>query len=96
MIPSNPICQNIRITTAGAVKATPGRLLGVLLFGGSAATSIKFTNDADGNGTPLLDVNVAVAETLLVDLSLLGGIYFDTKIYGKLAGTGGIATVFYD
>jgi hypothetical protein len=96
MRPQNPISLIVRKTSSAAVKATPGRVMGVLLFGGSGNSSIKFTNDASGVATPLLDVNVLAATTKFVDLTDVGGVYFDTAIYAVLAGTGGLASIWYD
>jgi len=96
---SNPQHQlyNVkRLTASAAVKGAAGRVIAVNVFGGSGATSIKFTDDADGSGTPLLDVNTVIADTRFVDLSEIGGVAFGTAIYATLAGTGGIAEVFYD
>lgn len=95
-IPSHQMFQVARITTSAAVKASAGRVVAVNLFGGSAATSLKLTNDADGLGTPLLDVNTVIADTRFVDLSEMGGIVFGTAIYATIAGAGGIAEVFYE
>jgi hypothetical protein len=92
----NPVTSLVRRTTSGAVKATPGRLVGLVLFGGATATSAKFTNDANGAGTPLLDVNVAATDTVSIDLSSVGGIYFSSKIYVTVAGTNMRVHVFYD
>lgn len=93
---STQIYNVSRLTSSAAIKSSAGRVIAVNLFGGSAATSIKFENSADGSGTPLLDINVVANDTRFVDLSELGGVAFSTAIYGTLAGAGGIVEVWYD
>lgn len=72
------------------------RLMGVLLFGGSANSQVEFKNAATDTGTVLLGVNAVIGTTSFVDLSEFGGILFDTAIYCKPAGAGAIAYVWYD
>ena len=100
---SVPMHNLKRLSEAGAVKGAPGRVWAILLEGGSDASSIDITNDADGNGTPVIgvtatftDSDASAAGTTYVDFTSLGGIDFTTKIYGKLAGTAAIAYVWYD
>lgn len=100
---SNPLHNLTRLSSAAAVTSIPGRVFAVLLEGGSDAASIDFTNDADGNGTPVVgvtapftDADASAAGTVFVDFTQLGGVNFSSKIYGKLVGTGAIAYVWYD
>lgn len=100
---SNPIHNLVRLSSAAAITSIPGRVFAVLLEGGTDASSIDFTNDADGNGTPVVgvtapftDTDASAAGTVFVDFTSLGGVNFSSKIYGKLAGTGAIAYVWYD
>lgn len=85
-----------RLASSAAIKATPGNIKAVLLFGGSAATSLKLTDDANGAGTAVLNFNVPATESRLFCLEELGGVIFPTKIYGTLAGTAGEAYVWWE
>lgn len=103
-IPDAQRLQNpTRVATAAVLKASPGRVLAVLIEGGTAASSIDFTNDGDGSADPLIGVTVpftdsdaSAASTYFLDLSHFGGVYFSVAIYAKLAGTGAIAYIWYD
>jgi len=85
-----------RVAASAAITAVPGRVYGVVLFGGSAATSLKLTDDADGAGTAVLNVNTLANTTVTVDLSQLGPVEFPTKIYATIAGTAGEAYIFWE
>ena len=85
-----------RLAASGAISTVAGKVYGVLLFGGSAATSLKLTNDADGSGVAVLNVNTVINQSFFLDLSELGPVEFNSKIYGTLAGTGGEAYVFWE
>lgn len=93
----------VRLSSAAAIKAVPGKVWAILLEGGSDAASIDITNDADGSGTPIIgvtapftDADASAAGTVFVSFVELGGLVFSSKIYGKLAGTGAIAYVWYE
>lgn len=85
-----------RVATSAAVKATPAVVYGVLVMGGSANTTFKLTNDANGSGTAVLNFAVLARTTSYFDFSDVGGVYFSSKVYATIAGTGGEAYVFYD
>ena len=84
-------------STAAQVGSTgQRRLMGCVLFGGSAASQVEFKNAASDTGTVLLGLNCAAGSSTGVDLSELGGIIFSTAMFCKPAGTGAICYVFYD
>jgi len=72
------------------------RLMGVSLFGGSAASSVEFKNAATDTGSVLYSLNCAAADSKFVDLTEFGGIEFSTAIYCKPAGTAAIVYVWYE
>lgn len=98
-MPSLPL-----FNTQAVVAATPAqvgatgqrRLMGAVLFGGSAASQVEFKNAATDTGDVLLSLNVAAGSTTGVDLSALGGIVFTTAIFCKPAGTAAICYVWYE
>lgn len=84
-------------TTPAKVGATGARrLLGVILFGGSADSQVEFKNAATDTGDVLLSLNCLAGTSTGVDLSSLGGIAFDTAMFCKPAGTGAICYVWYE
>lgn len=72
------------------------RLLGVVLFGGTANSQVEFKNAATDTGTVLLSLNCLANTTVSLDLVKLGGIEFGTAIYCKPAGAGAICYVWYE
>lgn len=96
---SSPLYQTQTVVTATAAlvgAAGNRRLMGVVLFGGSANSQVEFKNAITDTGTVLLGLNCLASTTTWVDLSELGGIAFDTGIFCKPAGTGAIAYVWYE
>lgn len=92
-----------RLAASAAVKATPGRVLAILLEGGTTATSVKFKDAASDTGTEIIgaaaphtDSDASAKSSVFLDFSHFGGIYFATAIYAVLAGTGAICYVWYD
>lgn len=86
----------IRVTESAALAAIPARVYGVMVVGGSAATTLKLYNAANGDGTQTIEFAAAIGTTLFVDLTEVGPVEFSAKLYAVLAGTGGIAYVWYD
>ena len=86
----------IRIGSSAAIAAIPARVYGVMVVGGSAATTLKLYDAADGSGTPTIEFAAAIGTTVFVDLTEVGPVDFPTKLYAAIAGTGGIAYVWYD
>lgn len=84
-------------TTPALVGAAGERkLMGVILFGGSADSQVEFKNAATDTGTVLLSLNCTAGTSTGVDLTQLGGLEFSIGIYCKPAGTGCIAYVWYE
>ena len=83
------------VTTAAALGIGAKTLKGFILFGGSGATSVQFKNAATDTGTVLLSANVGAAETKVIDLESLGGMYFSTGCFCKPAGTGAICYCWF-
>ena len=84
-------------SSAAQVGATGSiRLMGLVLFGGSANSQVEFKNAATDTGTVLLSVNALANTSIFVDLSELGGITFSTAMFCKPAGTAAICYVWYE
>lgn len=94
--PSLPLHKLNRFAASGAVSAVPARVFGILLFGGSTASSVKLTNDANGAGTPILNVNIAIASSFFLDLSTIGPAAFDVACYATIAGTGAEVYIWWE
>jgi hypothetical protein len=89
--------QIVPAATPAQVGATGARrLMGVILFGGSADSQVEFKNAATDTGTVLLSLNCLAKTSTGVDLSSLGGLSFSTAIFCKPAGTGAICYVWYE
>ena len=86
-----PTASPAQVGTTGA-----RRLMGVSLFGGSAASSVEFKNAATDTGTVLFSVDVLANDSKWVDLSELGGIEFSTACFCKPAGTAAVVYAFYE
>jgi hypothetical protein len=86
------------VVTASAARLGVGkRLMGFILFGGSAASSVEFKNAETDTGTVLLSYNVAAnTSSPLIDLTELGGIEFSTAIFCKPAGTAAIVYAWFE
>lgn len=96
-MPQLPLHQMSRIASSAAVSAAPVRVHAVLLTPGTAAASVKLTNDANGSGTTVLLVTApANGPSVLMDFANLGPFLFDAKCYATLAGTGAEAYVWYE
>lgn len=96
---SLPIYKTQTVTAASAAQVgSTGvrRLLGFVLFGGSANSQVEFKNAATDTGTVLIGANALAATSVVVNLTDYGGILFDTAIFCKPAGTGAICYVFYE
>jgi hypothetical protein len=86
-----PAATPAQVGTTGA-----RRLMGVVLFGGSADSQVEFKNAATDTGTVLLSLNCLAKTSTGVDLSALGGLAFSTAMFCKPVGTGAIAYVWYE
>lgn len=87
----------IRVTGDGAVSANPGRIMAVLLANGQVDSTVEFTDDADGNGTNMLEVSHAAEQGgSFFDFTSLGGIEFSSKCYADHTGGSMICYVWWD
>jgi hypothetical protein len=96
---SSPAYSTAIVTAAAAAKVGDTgarRLMGVILFGGSADSQVEFKNAATDTGDVLLSLNCFAGSSTGVDLSALGGLAFSTAMFCKPAGTGAIAYVWYE
>ena len=82
--------------TPAAITAVPALVFAILLVGGSAATTVSLFDAADGNGTALITLAVPIGDSVFINLETLGPLIFQSKIWGVVAGTGGIVYVWYD
>ncbi len=92
-----------RVTASVQIKAQGGRLWFVVLEGGSDASSIDFKNALTDTGTilfgataPFTSANASAQDTVVIDLTPVGGIDYDIGIFAVLTGTGAIAYVWSD
>lgn len=89
--------QTVPVASAAVLApAQKTTLMGVLLYGGSANSSVEFKNAATDTGTVLFSVDVLANDSKWVDLSELGGIEFSTACFCKPAGTAAIVYAFYE
>jgi len=90
-MPSIPGCKLVRVSADAAVYTGGTVLYAVYLFGGSNASSLQLTDDADGLGTNVFEVNTVATQGVFVDMSDFGGISFPSVgIYADITGTGAI------
>lgn len=84
--------------SAAALAGAAGqhRLMGFVLFGGSADSQVEFKDAATDTGTVLIGANALAKTTVVVDLGCYGGVLFSTGIFCKPAGTGAICYVWYE
>lgn len=101
-IMSKPICAPTRVSTSAAISAVPGRIWAVLLNGGTDDTSIEFTNDANGSGTNVFELeaphttsDASSKSSVYISFVDVGGVYFSSKCYAALTGTAATAYVWY-
>ena len=83
-------------TAALAGAAGQHRLIGFVLFGGSADSQVEFKDAASDTGTVLVAANALAKTSIHVDLSEYGGVMFNTGLFVKPAGTGAICYVWHD
>lgn len=85
-----------RVASSAAIAAVPGRVMAVLLCPADAKSLFKLTNDANGSGDSVVNVQaVAEGASTFVDFTSLGGVMFTSKIYATIAGSGAIAYVWW-
>lgn len=81
------------LTGAGA-NCGPGRLMAILLEGGSNASSVDVFNAGSATGTARLTMSVGTALTQFYDFTNIGGIACNTGIWVEPTGTSAIAYVW--
>ncbi len=92
-----PAHKVIGLSASGAVSSLPTKVYAILFTPGTANSTFKLTNDANGSGTAVLPLAcLANGNSVFVDLENVGPVYFDSKCYATLAGTGASATIWYD
>lgn len=92
-----PAHKVIGLAASGAVSALPTNVYAILFTPGTANSTFKLTNDANGSGTAVLPLAcLANGNSVFIDLSNVGPVYFDAKCYATLAGSGAAVTVWYD
>jgi len=86
----------LAVVTATAADALVGggRLMAVLLEGGSNASSVDIFNAASETGTAIFTMSVGTALSQFYDFTELGGIACPTGIWVKPTGTGAICYVW--
>lgn len=85
-----------RVATGTKVVTGSARLYGILLVGGSAATTVKIFDTVDGSGTETVGAATAIGTSVFIDFEELGPVMFSSYMYVTPAGTGGVAYVWYD
>lgn len=85
------------LTASAAVKATATNLHAVTLRAGTTASTVKFTNDADGSGATVFSLSApANGPSVHVSFEDLGPVYFTSKCYATIAGTAAEVYVWFD
>jgi hypothetical protein len=84
----------IELTASGAVKATPGHVLSVVLTGGSDAASVILYDAASATGTKLVTLKVAAGASVVYCPPR--SIPFGTACYAGITGTSPAIYVQYE
>lgn len=86
------------VKTADAlVSNSPGRIMAILVDGEQADWELEFTNDGDGSGTNVIELSGdATTGSSHIDFTSVGGVYFSTKCYLDLTGTGLTVHIWWD
>lgn len=103
MTPSFPIYNMTRVAADVAVKATPGVVYRIDLFGTSDAASVLLYDAASAAGTavygivaPFTDNDASAAHSISMDFTSVGGIVFpNTGIYADITGTSAVAYIWW-
>ena len=90
----NPPANVLYLSASGAVKASPGELLGVILAGGSAASTITiYDNPAAASGAVLAVLKCAASSG--ITFTAPAPIRAANGLYASLSGSGATACVVY-
>ena len=85
------------LTSDGAVTSTPARIMAILVDGEHADWEVELTDDADGNGTNIIELGgEAEGGQTFFDFAPLGGIWFPTKCYADITVTSGTVHFWVD
>lgn len=90
----NPPANVFYLSSSGAVKAAPGELLGVILAGGAAASTVTLYDHPSAASGAVLAVLKCAAGTSAV-FTAPAPIRASNGLYASLAGTGATAIVVY-
>src|SRR3990167_3397800 len=84
-------------TADGAISDSPGRIMAILVDGEQADWELEFTNDGDGAGTNVFELSGDATDgSYFIDFTSVGGIYFSSKCYLDLTGTGLHVHIWWD
>jgi len=86
--------KSIEISDNGVVFAIPANIKGVVLVGGSNASTIKLSDGAAGTDTVRISATAAAAIT--TPLMFTDLVKFGTAVYATITGTGAKAYVYYN
>ena len=81
--------------TPARIGSSAQRLIGFVVYA-AANTVVEFKNAATDTGTVKLTVGALAGTSLVVDLSELGGIFFDVGIFCKPVGAGSLVYAWYE
>ena len=91
-----------RVTADVQISAVPGRLWAVQLEGGTDASSLDFHNELTLTGTAIYGVTAPCVtatgseqNTVFIDLTPIGGIYFNLACYCDWTGTAAVGYVWF-
>lgn len=89
-----PPVVSVEKTSDGAVKASGGQLVSVVLTGGSdAATVVLYNNPSAASGTVIVTLKAAINTTVV--FTPAAPIVCSAGIYADLTGTGPLVYVSY-
>jgi hypothetical protein len=90
-MPNSLALYNVTTVPVATAALVPGTcLMGYLIYGGSADSSVEFKNALTDTGTTLLSDDTLAKVGKFVDLSDIGGVRFTTGIFVKPTGAGSI------
>lgn len=84
-----------RVATSAGIATNAHRILGLILVGGSADSTVKIYDNTSATGTEVFGLAALTGCTTGVDLREFGGINVSTGIYVSLSGTGAVAYVWW-
>ena len=91
-----PVHQSSVISASGQVVASGGFLWGVLLNGGSAASTLIVYDNTSGSGTQLFSAVAPIGTSIFCDLTNLGPQKAFIGLYATLSGAGATAQIWFD